>query len=168
MKPLVFASLQLGLLMFHSSALAESGCPRGMIPYSGTNINSCGPIPPDYYQQQPSQASTPPPPRWESRWGGIATDAPKGIIGSSRNALTESDAKARAIADCKSKSGANCTLKSTFSNGCGALLVGDDGFNVNAGATEEIAIQKAMDVCKASSTGCRAYFTTCSPAVRAQ
>jgi hypothetical protein len=90
------------------------------------------------------------------------------VIGSSNDALTENDAKAKAIADCKYKGGATCALKSTFSNGCGALLVGDKGFNVNSGATEEIAIQKAMDVCKASSTGCHVYFTTCSPSVRTQ
>lgn len=166
MKQLILITLLLGSLIFHLSAHAENGCPPGMIPYSGTAISSCGPTPPGYYQQNPPQAPAPPPPQWESRWGAIATDAPKGVIGSSSGVLTEDDAGTRAIADCKSKGGSTCTLKATYSNGCGVLLVSDKAFNVNWGPSESIAIQKGMEVCKTGGTGCRVYFTSCSPAVR--
>ena len=167
MKPPVSMLFLLGLLIFHMPAHAEGGCPPGMIPYSGTDINSCGPIPPGYYQQA-SQIPNTPSPRWESRWGAIATDAPKGIIGSSSAALSEKDAGAKAIADCKSKGGATCTLKATYANGCGVLLVSDKAFNVNWGPTEAVAIQKGMEVCKTGGSGCRVYFSSCSPAAQIQ
>ncbi|WP_266169273.1 DUF4189 domain-containing protein [Dyella subtropica] len=167
MKPIVLLSLLLGITMSYAPAHAEGGCPPGQIPYSGTDIGSCGPIP-GYNQQQQPQAPAVPPPRWESRWGAIATDEPHGIVGASRNGLSEKAAKHDAIADCKSKGGVTCTMQISYSNGCGVLLVGDKTFNLNAGSTETIAVQKAMDVCKAGNASCQVYFTSCSPAQRVQ
>ena len=122
----------------------------------------CAPIPGYGQQQQERHVTDAPSPKWESRWGAIATDEPKGVVGSSSGLLSSSKAENVAIDDCRSKGGSNCKLQLSYSNGCGALLVGDKTFNLNWGSTEEIAIQKAMTVCKASDTGCHVYFTSCS------
>lgn len=65
------------LFIVSGLACAEGGCPSGMIPYSGTDISSCGPIPPDYYggdNSSPSPAAQPPV-RWADRWGAIVGHA---------------------------------------------------------------------------------------------
>jgi hypothetical protein len=167
MKPLALMSLLLSLLIFHVFAHADGNCPQGYYSIGGQDVQGCAPIP-GYGQQQPSRDTAAPPPQWESRWGAIATDAPKGVIGSSSGAQTENNAETEAISDCRSKGGANCTLKATYSNGCGVLLVSDQAFNVNWGPTEAVAIQNGMEVCKKGGNGCRVYFTSCSPAVRIQ
>lgn len=165
MKRYVLAYYVLVISAVAGAAYAQ-GCPAGTYPWSGNGVFTCLPDP-NYNQQQESpQGNSARPVRgWESRWGAIATDEPHGIVGSARNASSEKAAKRVAMDDCKSKGGTTCTLQISYSNGCGVLIVGDNSFNLNAGGTEALAIQKAMDVCKAGDTGCHVHFTSCSQAV---
>lgn len=167
MKPLVLISLLFGLLLPHVAVHAESGCPPGMIPYSGTDINSCGPIPPDCYQQQPSQARTAPPPRWESRWGAIAIGR-IGRIGIAASKPNKQEAEQSAITDCQEKGGENCEVETSYANGCAVVVTGDKGHNSSNGATLTEATEIGMKTCSAEDTHCQVFLTSCSPAVRIQ
>jgi hypothetical protein len=148
---------------------AEGGCPAGMIPYSGTDISSCGPMPPGYYQQLPSQAPTASPLRWESRWGAIATDGTKGILGAATDAADKLSAEKKAMADCLAKGGLACKIQVSYANGCAAMIVGNRGFSTANGSTEDEAIRKSTKICSADGdTGCRIYYIACSHPQRIQ
>lgn len=162
--PKILLALFLGLSSLSAAVRAEGGCPPGMIPYSGTNISSCGPI--HGYTQQQQAAPQPPPPQWESRWGAIAVGKP-GIFGASANMSNQQSAEQSAMADCRAKGGIECELQISYANGCGVLTVGNPGFNASKAATPEEAVQHGLKVCRdAGATNCRAYYSTCSPAVR--
>lgn len=163
--------LLLGLLFLRAGvAHAEGGCPPGMIPASGTDINSCVPIPPGYYSnQQQAQPQPPPPPRWADQWGAIATDSANGILGTATNLPSRSSAENAALADCQSKHGSTCKIQLSYGNQCAAMLVGAKVYNTNAGDTADEAIKKGIKMCTdAGDTLCRVYYSACSLPQRIQ
>lgn len=164
--------LLFGLLLLLGSVVhAEGGCPPGMIPASGTDINSCVPIPPGYYSNQQHaqpQLPPPPPPQWVTRWGAIATDGPGGHLGVAANVSSKSDAEQTAITDCQAKGGTDCKIETWYSNGCAAMVMGDSGHISNNAGTLGEAIQKGMKVCGATDTNCHVYYSACSLPVRIQ
>ena len=116
----ILTLMLLGLLGLTRVAHAEGGCPPGMIPYSGTDISSCGPIPPGYYQNNQSPQATPI--RWESRWGAIATDSKTGSTGVSTGLNSKQAAEQAAIADCESEKNATCQIEIAYDNECAAMV----------------------------------------------
>src|SRR5579859_6511270 len=105
--------------------------------------------------QTPTQASQASPPKWESRWGAIATDEPHGILGSAADMHSREAAEQSAMSDCKDKGGKNCKLETWFSNGCAVLVVGDHVYNVTADSSLEKATDLGMKTCSAGGvTGC--------------
>lgn len=96
--------LMLGLLNICGLAHAEGGCPSGMIPYSGTDLSSCGPVPAGYYGSSNDNASQPrkPPVRWATTWGAIALDNKLGKVGAVTGQPSE---QAAARADCHKRGG---------------------------------------------------------------
>lgn len=121
MKPFVLISLLLGSLILHSLAHADGNCPPGYYPIGGQDVQGCAPLP--GYDQQSPQARTAPP-QWESRWGAIATDDDKGVIGSAANMQEKEQAEQTALNDCKAKGGTECELAKWYSNGCVAMIIG--------------------------------------------
>ena len=116
-----------------------------------------------------SPAPQAPPPQWESRWGAVATDVPRGTVGASANMLSRQAAERSAMADCSAKDGKNCKLETWYSNGCVVLVAGDGGYNVTAEATLNEATGLGMKFCTdAKRTNCRVYYSACSPSVRIQ
>lgn len=164
--------LLLGLLLLLNSVVhAENGCPPGMIPANGTDINSCVPIPPGYYQNQQQQQPQPsrPPPQWATRWGAIATDSVKGVLGAVTGLSSKSEAQQAAMADCLAKGGSPCKLEVAYDNECAAMVVGDDVYNVGADTTLEKAVQYGMKLCTgANHTNCHVYYSACSLPVQIQ
>ena len=142
-------------------ARAEGGCPPGMLPASGTDISSCVPAPPGYYRTQPQPL--PPPPLWASRWGAIATYAPTGILGSSENQPSKDQAEQAALSDCRARGGLNCKIDISYANECAAVVVGDKGYNVNPGATADLAGETGLRICaEDGGKGCHVYYSSCS------
>lgn len=140
---------------------AEGGCPPGMLPASGTDLSSCAPVPPGYYRRQPQPL--PPPPRWISRWGAIATYAPAGVLGSSENLPSKEQAEQVALSDCNARGGLNCKIDIAYGNQCVAVVVGNKGYNVNPGATAELASETGIKICfEDGGTGCHVYYSACS------
>jgi hypothetical protein len=168
MKTLTFSLFfsLVGLLVTGTSAYAEGGCPQGQIPYSGTNIGSCGPIP--GYGQERQAVPQPPPPEWASRWGAIAADAvPVTVfVGHSAGMLSRASAEQFAMSDCHAKGGISCEILVSYANACGSIAVGNSSYVASGGATQEEAIQKSLHICSANTTNCRTAYTTCSSAVR--
>ncbi len=161
--------LTLGLLLLANMAIAEDGCPPGMIPANGTNINSCVPIPVGYYSNQQQAQPQPPPPRWARRWGAIATDEPKGVLGTATGMASRSDAEQSAIANCQAKGGAPCRLEIAYDNECVALVVSSKDYSINTGDTENAANQLAMKTCGSDGDpNCHVYYSACSLPARIQ
>lgn len=106
--------------------------------------------------------------QWESRWGAITADVGHGVVGSSSGAPDANAAEHEAVADCQAKGGSDCKVQISFANGCDVMLTGKKTFNLNWGATQAEATQKAIQTCAANDTDCQVYFSTCSPPARLQ
>ena len=159
------------LLLATGIAHAEGGCPPGLIPASGTNINSCVPIPPGYYnnQQQATPQPSAPAAQWVDHWGAIATDSMTGSLGSVTGMLSEGEAQRAALSDCVKKGGARCKSQTSYRNGCAAMVIGNKEFNVGSAATMDEAIKSGMKVCTdTGNTNCHVYYSVCSLPVRIQ
>lgn len=172
MKVIFSRLLLLGLLMLATGlGYAEGNCPAGYYPIGASQgqqgPQGCAPIP-GYNQQSASQ---PPPigwvPKWESRWGAIATDAAKGSLGTSNSLPSKHEAERTALADCQSKGGIQCKLQIAYDNECAAMVLGDKVFNVTADSTIDKAVKTGMKLCNAANDHtCRVYYSACSPSVR--
>jgi hypothetical protein len=158
--------LFIGFLLLGGVAHAEGGCPPGMIPYRGTDLSSCGPVPPRYYNNQ--QQQQPLPPQWAARWGAIATNSAHGSAGAGFNQPNREAAEQAALAECQSNGGSACKVEISYGNACVAMAAGDTGHNAKAGPTIENASQAAMKVCSDADTNCRVAYTSCSLPVRIQ
>ncbi|KAF1707042.1 DUF4189 domain-containing protein [Pseudoxanthomonas sacheonensis] len=164
--------LMLGLLSISGFAWAEGGCPSGMIPYSGTDLSSCGPIPAGYYgnnndNNSASQAYRPSV-RWATTWGAIATDGIKGSLGTAVRMPSKEEAKRTALSQCRANGGLNCEVDLEYYNQCAVMVVGDKGYNTARAATIEKATQLGEKTCSSTDTNCRVYYADCSLAKRIQ
>lgn len=159
-----FSCLSLG-------AHAEGNCPPGSYPIGGSATAGCAPIP-GYGNGTASgagnqQSQTPPAAIWEDRWGAMATDEPRGVLGAVTGFSNEQAAQRAALSDCKAKGGINCSLANSYRNGCTALTVSDSSFYYGADTTKEIVASDGMRACtEAGKKNCRTYYTACSPPVR--
>lgn len=151
-----------GTLMLFSIRAQDGvgGCPSGQIPYSGSDVTSCGPIPNGYDQQTtlPQRSH----PQWTSSWGAIATDASKGILSGVTDRLSREDAQKMAFDDCKIKGGTQCKLQVVYDNQCAVMILGDKVFNVANAVTLDKATKLGMQKCNAESTNCHVYYSACS------
>lgn len=156
-------------LLIANCVYAEGGCPTGMIPASGTNINSCIPIPPGYYQNQQSSSPQAPPERWIDHWGAIATYEPNGSLGIAENMPSQESAENLALEDCRAKHASKCEVQLSYRNQCAAMVVSDGGYNVTPATTIDAATEKGMDICrKAGDSNCHVYYSACSLPQRIQ
>lgn len=162
--------LVVGLLSLSGSALAEGGCPSGMIPYSGTDINSCGPIPPGYYNDSNDASQRPldQPIRWADRWGAIAFSDINNSVGVSADMASEGAAKKAAIAECISAGGEKCSTEITYYNQCGVIAWGDRYGNAAGARTIEEASDIAMKTCDRNTENCKIVYSNCTRAKRIQ
>ena len=153
----------IGLMFLSFVVHAEGGCPPGMIPYSGTDISSCGPIPPNQGQQAP-------PIRWETRWGAIATDSKYGSTGVSTGLPSKQAAEQAAIADCELRmKNAICEIEVAYDNKCVAMISGDHEYNTSINDTEAQAVAEGMKVCRdAKVSNCHVYYSGCSLPLQVQ
>lgn len=166
-----FRLLIIGLLLLGSGVIhAEGECPPGMFPTNPPGTQGpvgCAPIP--GYNENQQQNQQPPPQIWESRWGAIATDEPKGILGAAAGLPTKIDAQRAAMIDCQAKGGAPCKLEIAYDNECAALVAGSKDYSINTGPTADAANQLAMKTCSSGGdTACHVYYSSCSLPVRVQ
>lgn len=151
-------------LVFGPLAYSQ-GCPPGQYPVVGQGWNYCAQAPGSAAPQEPSL----PPPRWKSQWQAFAGDSAKGILGTSKNLLSQQTAESAAISDCRQKGGSDCVLLISAANGCMALIAGDKRLKARDGDTKNDAEQKALNACENDAdTNCHVYYSECSLPVRTQ
>lgn len=161
------------VLLFTGILHAQS-CPEGYEVTGGQGAYGCAPRPDNdsYNQQQQPQQQVPQPPQeqWLDHWGAIATNVPHGVLGTSNNLTSKSEAATAALSDCRAKGGgSNCKLDRLYSNQCAALTLSDKGYNTAAAATAAKASEKGMKICTDSGDShCHVYYTACSLPVRIQ
>jgi len=152
-------------LLWNGFAHAEGNCPPGQYAVGGQGWQGCNPIPGYGNQQQRPQQPTP---QWESRWGAIATDGPKGAMGVATDRGSERDASQAAMQDCQSKGGVNCQIDAAYDNQCAAVVVGG-GYNVSSRGTVDQAVAVGMKICRdAGRANCHVHYSACSLPVRVQ
>lgn len=152
--------LLLVLLPMTFKVFAENGCPEGMIPYSGTDISSCGPIPPNYYQGNQRAA---PLIQWESKWGALASDKFGHIAGVSNDLDSKEQAEQSAIEDCKRYGGVECKPDAYYSNQCIAVVSGDNRSDSITNSSIDAAMSEGMHRCTArGDTNCHVFYSACS------
>lgn len=151
-----------GLLALGGVAHAEGGCPQGQTPRLYGDVWGCAPGGTDAPIQEQQPAAPQPTGEWKTMWGSIATDGPKGILGSASNMANEHLAESTALAECRKKGGNPCKVETTYSNQCSALVTGDKVFVVRLGSSEQDAANLGMQKCASEDTNCRVYFSSCS------
>ncbi|MGO1001831.1 DUF4189 domain-containing protein [Lysobacter sp. CA196] len=153
--------LSIVLFGMHDHAAAEGGCPAGMIPYSGTSTSSCGPIP-----SGPS-GSWLPTAKWKNRWGAVAGDDARGVIGAVTDLPSKREAKQAAIDNCRSRGGVDCTLTVAYVNQCVVIVASTTRYAAVHAESAEIAAEMGMKSCEKKKDGeCRLYYAGCSLPVR--
>ena len=164
------------LLLVSNIAHAEDGCPEGFLPSSAAPSQqapvACRPIP-DYstdQQQEQPQLPPPPPPQWARRWGAIATDKIRGVLGAVTDLSSKSEAQQAAVVDCLAKGGSPCKLEIAYDNECVTLAVGSKGYSIKTGDTADAANQRAIKTCSGNGEdlNCQVYYSACSLAQRIQ
>lgn len=161
----------LGSALFFISTYASAQC-GGMVNVNGVCIppdQASSPLHGQYTYGQPGQTSpvTPSPivmqQKWADRWGAIATDEIKPIMGASTGKKNKKLAQADALAKCREQGGKKCSLLLTYHNQCAAMLAKERGGVVAAGSpTIDGAVDYGMQICKKDGVNCRVYYTNCS------
>ena len=163
MKSILFFCLLFSLLLSTTSH-AQTACPPGMEEY-GEGV--CGySRSEEPTQQAPQQQAAPP--QWTSRWGAIATDSVKAVLGTATDMASKNEAEQRALKECQTKGGTQCKLQNSYSNACVAMITGSKIFNVGSDADLNRAVQSGMKKCTAADTDCHVYYSACSLPVRIQ
>lgn len=151
-------------------ARAEGNCPSGSYPIGGGNAGwtGCAPLPGNsgVRGQLQQQAPSPIAPVWEDRWGAVAFDGPRGILGVATGHQSEHAAQQAALTDCRARGGIKCQSENSYKNGCTAFTIGDLGYYRGADATLSEVIASGMQKCKELDKNCETYYSACSPPVR--
>ena len=167
MKSLLPLTLLIGLF-YMPAAWPAPQCSYGVDTGGGQCIPPDAAGMPSYQNQQQAQPQQPPA-RWENRWGAIATDFPHHTFGAAINKASKSEAEQAALVACQTNGGQQCKIETWYSNGCAAMVVGDQTHTSNNAATLDKAIQIGMKTCtNGGDTSCKAYYTGCSQPVRVQ
>lgn len=169
MKFISAINVLLALFCFSVGAHAEGNCPSGYYPIGGATTAACAPIPGGsqggggYSQQRGPDL---PAPVWEDRWGAIAFDGPRGILGAAANLRTEQAAKWAALNDCKAKGGENCQSEVIYRNGCTAFTIGDRNYYHGSNDLLDQVVAEGLKLCTEKDTNCETYYRACSLPVR--
>lgn len=165
MQLIYLTSVLLGLWGLSVRSHAEGNCPSGFYPVGGGSAGwtGCAPIPGAQQQQQ----SLPSGPVWADRWGAIATDASRGILGGVTGMTSERVAKQAALDDCKAKGGVTCKFDTSYVNGCTAVIASDTNYFVGLDPSLKKTVLDGLQTCNDKGRKKRStLYSACSPPVR--
>lgn len=148
------------------SARAEGNCPSGYYPIGGAATAACAPIPGGGSGYSQPTAPDLPAPVWEDRWGAIAFDGPKGILGAAAGRRSEQAAKSAALIDCYAKGGGVCQSELIYRNGCAAFTIGDQNYYHGSSAILPQAVAEGLKLCNEKDKNCETYYSACSLPIR--
>lgn len=151
------------MFIFSCEAMSQV-CPFGAYPGRLDEPQICLPPPNDDSQSPQSGA------RWATRWGAIALDGSKGILGAVTGAKSKKLANKAAIAQCRANGGGDNCKKAPliYSNQCAAIAWGDTTYRGGGRPTLEEAKKDAMKSCSNATTSCKIVYADCSLAERVQ
>lgn len=163
--PLLRSSIVAGLLLLGTGgAYAEGNCPDGYYPVGGRDFAGCAPIPGSGSQRQAPQQ---PVEQWERRWGAVAIDSPKAVMGVAVDKRSKREASLAAASDCERQGGANCEIEAAYDNQCVAVITSNDSHNTPIALTVDQAVATGMKTCRdAGRTNCHVHYSACSLPVR--
>lgn len=146
--------LFLVMSIFSCEAMSQV-CPYGAYPGRLDEPQICLPPPAD-----DSQSGV----RWATRWGAIAIDGTKGILGAVIGAKSKKLANKAAIAQCRANGGGDNCKKAPFSyyNQCAAIAWGDTTYRGGGRPAVEEAKRDAMQSCSNATTSCKIVYAGCS------
>jgi len=154
------------LLGVFVSFAAHADCPPGSYLVSNPTNTYCLPGP-NY--RAPQQAPQQPVAQWERRWGAVAIDSPKAVMGVAADKQSKREASQAAASDCERQGGAHCEIEAVYDNQCVAVITSNDSHNTPTALTVDQAVATGMKTCRdAGRTNCRVYYSACSLPVRVQ
>lgn len=165
MKALFFHFSVLLFLFVHADVHAEGRCPDGYFPIGGGSAGweGCAPMGPE----AGAGGSIVPKPKWETRWGAVATT--DGAMGVSESRDSQKSAELQAMSQCQAHSdGKTCQVRIAYYNQCVAVAWGDAGSRMTRSPDLKDAEVTALNNCEKSTTNCDLYYSACSYAERAQ
>lgn len=93
--------------------------------------------------------------------GAIAYSPDTGAHGYSYNYQTKTQAENEAMRNCNKYAG-DCVIATTFSNACGAVAAGRNGWGADWGQTGYVAQQNALAMCSNYTTRCEIVRWQCT------
>ncbi|MCC4607138.1 DUF4189 domain-containing protein [Xanthomonas campestris pv. zinniae] len=161
MLRIIFLLLILILIFTPSLAYAEGNCPPGFYPIGGQGATGCAPT---GGNSSGSQAS--PSGQWDTRWGAFAIDREAGIVGTSVNKRTKSDARKDAKDACERQGGKKCDPYFFYKNQCAAIAnnVAANKSMFSRAATLPEVEKNALETCRLQAGGakCEILYSGCS------
>lgn len=166
----IFCTFLFSATSLYCIAAHANNCPPGYYPTGGDQAgwHACAPM--DSGISNDSEDNEPEEPQtaqevWEDRWGALATA--NGAMGQATSKRTKEEAEREAIADCRARAGTEvCKLKTAYYNQCVALSWGSEGNVAARGPDPKEVEQRANEICSASYSNCKIYFSACSLPVR--
>ncbi|MCP3044108.1 DUF4189 domain-containing protein [Xanthomonas euvesicatoria] len=145
------------------NAYAEGNCPPGYYPIGGQGVVGCAPM---GGGGQPSGNQLSPTGQWDTRWGAFAIDREAGIVGTSANRKTKSDARKEAKRACEEQGGKKCDPYFFYKNQCAAIAnssVANKSMFSRAENLDEVE-KNALAGCSAEAGGakCVIMYSGCS------
>jgi serine/threonine-protein kinase len=96
------------------------------------------------------------------RFGALAVSLPDRLFRYSGEFGSQAEAEAEALRLCREAGGAECVNANWFSNACGALAFGQDGWGASWGVSPAEAERNAVRFCHGETTGCRVVESVCA------
>lgn len=161
-----FVNMRLAVLfiiscgLFSARVSAEGGCPPGQVPQQGQGWGACVPIAGSNHGSDANASSDTP--KYVNSWQAVASDDPKGILGTAVGRISRLTAEDAAIDDCRSNGGTDCQVKMSHGNGCIAMVVGAKAYQLQNAASKDKAERAAMNKCRTNDSACSVYYSECS------
>jgi hypothetical protein len=155
-----FQTIFLLLLSTPQFVWAEGHCPDGYFPIGGGNAGweGCAPMDRGVEESAPAPERLP---RWEARWGAIATA--NGAFGAAKGMSSKAAAVSNALSQCRERSaGQPCSEKIVYYNQCAALAWGDGGNTAFRAPAITDAEASALAECVENTGNCQIFYSGCS------
>lgn len=114
------------------------------------------------YMQSQEQPMQPPAGHWETMWGAIAADGPRGILGAVTDMGDKRAAESAALSQCVRNGGQNCKVEMSYNNQCAVLVTGDKKYLVQSAASIPEATDFGIKKCSQDDVNCRVFYSGCS------
>ena len=161
------------LVLMSAPSRAEYGCQEGFIPVNKAGRQVCVAdynLPSWRHNSPNTQGSPASARRWQTTWGAVVIDDPKGIIGVSEGKMSDADAVAEAMNACARDGGLTCELVTKYHNQCVAIAWPKSlGTNSVTGTAKSKARAENLSMKRCRSLGrgveCSVVYSACTDSI---